>query len=172
MKIQDFLADVKGSRIVALRTKTEVKLLVNSKDKTSKSKEEFPQGVSKIAVRNGFIGTNYENVVNNKIVREADENAEVPYFDAQALWGGKGESVDRFLARHVGTGELYLKFLPKMQDGLNVTRSIYIDNSTGQEVDKEKVEKYISSSKPSASGVNWQVIKLANVIGVGEINFE
>ena len=165
MKLNDFLAGVVGARIVSLKTKTDVKLLAASKAK-------FPKGISKIASRNGTIGAKYQNAVNNKMAGEFEgEISELPFFEAESLWKGKGRSVDNFLVEHTGTGDRYLKFLPKLDnDGFNRTESIYVDNATGEEISKADFEEFLpKSSTGSFHGVNWQVIKTANVIGIGQV---
>lgn len=163
MKIHDVLAKIDSAKIVSLRTKTQCKLL-------AKSKVEFPQGVTKISLRNGIIGASYENAVNNKLEREG----ELPDFKAESLWKGRGRRVSKFIVQHMDTQKQYLAFLPKTNaDGHNITKSIYIDNATGLEVPYNNVEKYIPSYGYSSSVVNWQVIELSNVIGLksGDIEF-
>lgn len=164
MKLNDFLAGVVGAKIVSLKTKTEVKLLAAGKAK-------FPKGISKIASRNGMIGAKYQNAVNNKIAGEFEgEIDNLPHFEAESLWKGKGRSVDNFLVEHSETKERYLKFLPKLDsDGFNRTESIYIDNATGLEICKEDFAEFLPKQNSTPfHGVNWQVIKTTNVIGFGQ----
>jgi len=165
MKLNDFLAGVVGARIVSLKTKTDVKLLAASKAK-------FPKGISKIASRNGTIGAKYQNAVNNKIAGEFEgEISELPFFEAESLWKGKGRNVDNFLVEHSETKEKYLKFLPKQDsEGFNRTESIYVDNATGLEICKDDFAEFLPKQNSTPfHGVNWQVIKTANVIGIGQV---
>ena len=166
MKLNDFLAGVVGAKIVSLKTKTDVKLL-------AAGKARFPKGISKIASRNGTIGAKYQNAVNNKMASKlspSDSVEDLPFFEAESLWKGKGRSVDNFLVEHSETGERYLKFLPKLDnDGFNRTESIYINNATGEEIVKADFEALLTPpSRGSFNGVNWQVIKTTNVIGFGQ----
>jgi hypothetical protein len=165
MKLNDFLAGVVGARIVSLRTKTDVKLLASSRTK-------FPKGISKIASRNGTIGAKYQNAVNNKMAGEFEgEISELPFFEAESLWKGKGRNVDNFLVEHSETRERYLKFLPKQDaEGFNRTESIYIDNATGVEISKADFEEFLPKQNSTPfHGVNWQVLKLSSVIGINKI---
>lgn len=159
--LQNFLDKINGARIVSLRTKTPVKLL-------AAGKTAFPAGISKIAVRNGILGTDYSSVTNRAIARNAPENSEIPEFQAESLWKGKGKNVSKFLVEHVDTKKQYLKFLPKISDGHNVTKSIFIDNATGKEISKEDFEEYMpkQSSGQNFAGVAWQVIALENVVDI------
>lgn len=167
VKLNDFLAGVVGARIVSLRTKTDVKLLASSRTK-------FPKGISKIASRNGTIGAKYQNAVNNRLASDFPEDKniqELPFFEAESLWKGKGRNVDNFLVEHSETRERYLKFLPKLDnDGFNRTESIYVDNATGEEISKADFEEFLPKQNSTPfHGVNWQVIKTANVIGIGQV---
>ena len=164
MKLNDFLAGVVGAKIVSLNTKTDVKMLASSKSR-------FPKGISKIASRNGMIGAKYSNAVNNKIAANFEgEIDNLPHFEAESLWKGKGRNVDSFLVEHSETKERYLKFLPKLDsDGFNRTESIYVDNATGLEICKEDFAEFLPKQNSTPfHGVNWQVIKTTNVIGFGQ----
>jgi hypothetical protein len=160
--LQNFLGQINGARIVSLKTKTPVKLL-------AAAKTVFPAGISKIAVRNGILGTDYTSVTNRALARNAPENSDVPEFQAESLWKGKGKNVSKFLVEHVDTGKQYLKFLPKISsEGHNVTKSIFIDNATGKEISKEKFDAYMpkQSSGQNFAGVAWQVVDINNIIDI------
>lgn len=162
MNIDSYLAGVKGSKIVSLQTKTDVKLLAASKTK-------FPKGISKLATRNGIIGAKYENSVNNKLAANFEGDIQdLPHFEAESLWKGKGKNIDNYLVGHVDTGKRYLKFLPKLDaDGFNRTESVYIDNATGQEISKEDFGEFLPKQSPAPfHGVKWQVVALENVISI------
>ena len=170
MLIKNFLETLNGPKIVSLKTKTQVRMLVASK-------EVFPMGVTKISVRNGIIGTDYSSVVNNKIFAEENpqtqEEAEaIPHFEAEALWKGKGKNVTKFICVHTEKNTEYLKFLPKMIGEKNVTKNIYIDNATGKNVEESEVNKFMGAKSNSPYGVNWQVVELCNVLGINEVSFE
>ena len=161
MKIERILENLNGAKIVSLRTKTAVKTKATAK-------MAFPKGVTKIATRNGIIGADYENVVNGRL----EKQGEVPDFDAQSLWNGKGRAIDRHIVEHAETGKRYLKFLPN-QDR---THSIYIDNATGLEIDFEAIKPYMPAFRePTNQGtekpVFWQTIELDNILSLtsGEI---
>lgn len=170
MSINKFLANLNGAKIVSLRTKTDVKMLAASRQK-------FPKGISKIAVRNGIIGASYENAVNNQLEREE----KLPEFQAESLWKGKGRSVSSFLVEHCETKEQYLKFLPKTNSiGNNITKSIYVDNATGLEIEQSEFSEFMPKGGYSVSNVQgtekeikWQVIAIKNVIGIkcGELEY-
>lgn len=165
MKLNDYLMGITGAKIVSLRTKTDVKLLASGKAR-------FPKGISKLASRNGTIGAKYQNAVNNKMAANFEgEIDNLPHFEAESLWKGKGRNVDNFLVEHSETKEKYLKFLPKQDaEGFNRTESIYINNATGEEIVKADFEEFLpKSSTGSFHGVNWQVIKASNVIGFGQV---
>lgn len=162
MNIHETIASLESAKIVSIRTKTPLKMLAASKLK-------FPKGVSKISVRNGIVGASYENAVNNQLQR----HSEIPDFRAESLWKGKGRRISKFLVEHTETHEQYLSFLPRTINGVNVTKSIYVDNNTGLEIDFSEVSSYMPPYRENSSGVNWQVIKLDNIIGIkcGEIEF-
>lgn len=167
MKLNDYLMGITGAKIVSLRTKTDVKLLASGKAK-------FPKGISKIASRNGTIGAKYQNAVNNRLASDFPEDKniqELPFFEAESLWKGKGRNVDNFLVEHSETRERYLKFLPKQDaEGFNRTESIYIDNATGVEISKADFEEFLPKQNSTPfHGVAWQVLKLSSVIGINKI---
>lgn len=164
MKLNDYLMGITGAKIVSLKTKTDVKLLASGKAK-------FPKGISKLASRNGMIGAKYSNAVNNKMAANFEgEIDNLPHFEAESLWKGKGRNVDNFLVEHSETRERYLKFLPKLDaEGFNRTESIYVDNATGLEICKEDFAEFLPKQNSTPfHGVAWQVIRCTNVIGVGQ----
>ena len=68
LSIKEALAKIfeagQGARIVSIVTETELKLL--KKGRESKIPCPFTLGVRRKAKRNGFIGANYSNAVNNQ----------------------------------------------------------------------------------------------------------
>lgn len=166
MLIKNFLETLNGPKIVSLKTKTQVRMLVASK-------EVFPMGVTKISTRLGIIGANYENAVNNSVAKNFEGDIEnLPHFEAESLWKGKGKNVTKFICVHTEKNTEYLKFLPKMIGEKNVTKSIYVDNATGKNVEESEVNKFMGAKSNSPYGVNWQVVELCNVLGINDITFE
>lgn len=155
MGIEQVLDKVSGAKIVSLRTKTEVKML-------ARGKLTFPKGVTKISHRNGIIGASYENCVNNQLTREGQEAV----FESKKLWNGKGRTVSKFIVEHTETGKRYIKFLPNPER----TESIYVDNSTGLELDYEVVKPYLPAFKEPNQGTEkpifWLTVELDNILGL------
>lgn len=169
VKLNDYLAQINGARIISLRTKTQEKLL-------AASRAEFPDGISKICRTVGMLGVNYENAANNILAKEflGDDISELPHFTPEAQWKGAGERVNKFFIRHKVSGELYLKFMPKLVNGFEQqTDKIYIDNATGLEVTKEAFEKYKGKQSPRSPGKPcWRTITAANILGIGDTDIE
>ena len=164
--LNDLLEEIKGSRIVSLRTKTTQPL--NVKSRVDKKPNPYTQGVSKISVRNCIIGADYANSFNNKLAK----NDEVGDFVPEAQWGGKGRRVSKFTIAHTVTGQEYLAILPKVDaENHNITKSVYIDNATGNEVDVNLLREFMPPKKEAF--LNWQVIKIDNIIGLksGELEY-
>jgi hypothetical protein len=94
------------------------------------------------------IGTNYESIVQRR--------TDSPDFKAEAIWGGKGEHVNRYLVRHTETGELYLKF-----SGVNLQACSpeYLVGNTV--IDSEQVKPYLYAK--SSNVANWFMPKVSSV---------
>lgn len=107
--------------------------------------------VSRICRRNGFVGGDYESIVNNKQEREGGERD----FEAEPLpWG---RHVSRFFIAH--NGALYLKFFSRRAG----VEGVDLWLADGKAVPEEAVQPFLSAHKESASGVAWRAIKLDNV---------
>lgn len=170
--IQEVLAQISGSRIVRLRTKTQVKM--NVKSRVDGTPNPYKKGVSKIAARNCIIGADYSNAVNNQLARED----KVGDFQPEKLWKGKGRRVSKFMVEHSETLEQYLAILPKTDgENNNITESVYIDNDSGLEIDVKTLKDFLppykeSDNQGTEKAVHWQVIKLENIIGLKSGEFE
>jgi len=90
------------------------------------------RGVQKIAVRHGFLGTDYASCVDRQREREqrpTNDRGAIELFQVEKLWNGAGEQLpgNRHFVRHKTTGKLYLKWFPLRdqyvvyQDAKNVT---------------------------------------------------
>ena len=171
--LNDLLSQISGSKICSLRTKTALK--TNKKSRTDGTPFPYSQGISKLSVRNVIIGADYSNAVNNQLAREE----KVGDFTPENLWKGKGRRVSKFTVEHTESGEKYLCILPKTDsENCNVTKSIYIDNATGNEVEFSSLKDFLppyneTESQGTDKVVHWQVIKLENVIGLksGELEY-
>lgn len=171
--LNELLAQISGARICQLRTSTPVKM--NVKSRVDKSPNPFKNGVTKLAVRNVVLGADYSNAVNNQLAREE----KVGDFTPENLWKGRGRKISKFLVEHTDTGEQYLAVLPKTDsENCNVTKSVYIDNETGAEIEANLLKDFLPEYKESENQgtdkvVHWQVLKLSNVIGLksGELEY-
>jgi hypothetical protein len=162
-----------SSRICQLRTKTPVKL--NKKNRVTGAPCPYVDGITKLAVRNVILNCEYKNAVNNQLVREE----KVADFVPEQLWKGKGRRVSKMIFEHIETHQQYLAVLPKTDgEGFNITKSVYIDNSTGSEIDKNELTDYMPPKNNSTQGtdkpINWELIKLENILGLksGDLIYE
>lgn len=171
--LNDLLAQFNGAKICQLRTKTQLK--ANKKSRVDGTPFPYSKGVSKLAVRNVIVGTDYSNVVNNQLAREN----KVGDFTPEQLWKGKGRRVSKFTVEHVDTKEQYLAVLPKTDaENHNVTKSVYVDNETGLEVDFSSLKDFLppyneSDNQGTDKTVHWQVINVNNIMGLkcGELEY-
>jgi len=100
---------------------------------------------------NVTFGANYANSVNRRWAEATNGEIE-DYFEAAALWRGKGERVNKYMARHTIHGDLYLvyqlrtdangKALPKVVDE-------YRTSDTGEVVSLEQLAPYLPPKSPS-----------------------
>lgn len=172
--LNELLSQINGARICQLRTKTEVK--ANKKSRVDGSPFPFSKGVSKLAVRNVVLGSDYSSVVNNRLQKEE----KVADFVPEQLFKGKGRRISKFLCEHIETKEQYLSVLPNTDgQNCNLTKSVYIDNETGNEIDPAILLPYLPPYKEMESQgtdkvVHWQLIKLNNILGIksGNLIFE
>lgn len=172
--LDDLLSQINGSRIVQLRTKTQE--VLNKKSRVDSRPNPYTQGVSKLAVRNVIIGTDYSNVVNNQLAKEEKIGDFVP----EAQWRGKGRRISKFLVEHTESHKKYLAILPKTdKNNFSITKSVYVDNATGLEIDSNllkefKAPKYDSENQGTDKIVRWQVIEVNNIVGLksGTLIFE
>jgi hypothetical protein len=173
MDLKSVLQSISGSRIVSLRTKTQVKL--NKKSRVTGAACPYVDGVSKLSVKNCIIGTDYANSVNNQLARED----KIGDFQPEKLWKGKGRRISKFLVEHTESGQNYLAILPKTDaNNCNITKSVYVNNTTGLEINPENLKDFLppyneSSSQGTEKTIHWEVIKLENILGLksGEIDW-
>ena len=172
--LNNLLEQIKGARICSLRTKTPVR--ANKKSRVDGSPFPFKDGVSKLSVRNIILGTDYSSVVNNRLQKEE----KIADFVPQQLFRGKGRKITKFICEHTETKEQYLSVLPKTDsDNCNITKSVYVDNETGLEVDFSSLKDFLpeyseNSSQGTDKTVRWQLIKLDNILSLksGDLLYE
>lgn len=125
------------------------------------------------AKRLGFIGSDYESVVNRQRCREADEGTVPEPFVAESLWGGNGEHVTKTICRHKISGKEYLAFLPRQKQAGDVVNSWtrYNHAVTGQEIDAKAFDDFWpNNDSEGRQGVEikreWRVIELENIVEI------
>jgi hypothetical protein len=152
--------------------------------------EVFPTGIHHVLRQQIMLATNYAAAVDRQ--RESETTAymdklpappkfldplptpEVPKFEPEELWGGKGERDERFpkiVARHKETGMRYLCYRP--HDGKPLLSEWY-DVATGRKLDKEaELTDFLPPPKPDFSKaqgtekmIPWQVCKLGNILSL------
>lgn len=162
--------DMKGASFVSLVTATTPKLLSKGK-KTKQPRPASLNGLRRHAVRNGMIGANYENVVNNQRAREGNEKT----FDAHALWNGKGKHVNPFIVEHVGTSKKYLAFYPKHDDGdVKVSQSSWfvgVNEVNIEDIAEFLPEPSVSSRQETETNIPWRVVAIDSILSM-KINGE
>lgn len=130
------------------------------------------RGVVRRARRNGFIGPDYESVVNRQRLRESrsGDDRQFPLFKASKLWNGRGRRVksNRHLVEHTVSGELYLVFFPQ-----RVLDSRYEYADTGRKIPDRRITPWLRSSKPKPSPhqgtkkpIAWQCIRLDSLLSI------
>ena len=99
-----------GAVIVAMTTRTEPPLLKKARNDGRSVDDHFPCGVLKLARGSFMLANRYRDNVRSQRRREGHPRPES--FRSGKLWGGAGERLGRFLARHVETGRLYVVARP------------------------------------------------------------
>lgn len=135
--------------------------------------------VTKIGWRNVFIGADYESVVNRQQIREGGEGD----FEAQALWNGHGERVNRYLARNTNENSksfnrLYLAVKTPNQREFPLEPAIshvnYVWKETGENLTADEIaelkewfpEKDVETTQANQGverPVFWNTIELCNI---------
>lgn len=158
------LEQLRGSKILTIKTRTIVDLLKKSRT----TGEICPyQIVERICERNGIIGVNYENAVNNQRKREEIEEE----FKAESLWNGKGYHVSPYLVGHIEKPEeRYLAFMAKNVDNLPLVMND-IWYADGKEIDPSELKDFLkqtgdSKRQQTEKKIIWRTINVKNVIGV------
>lgn len=151
-----------GVRIVSLFTATEVPL--RAKSKVTGERCEIGS-VVRHCWRNGMIGANYSNAVNNQREREGIEDE----FNPLLLWNGKGRYVEgsKRIVEHTEKGTKYLAFYPKSVDNCPIVADdkYYAD---GIEVSKDEIEEFLKDSGTSErqgteKKIFWRTIGLDSI---------
>lgn len=159
-----FLKDFSGASFVSLVTQTTPKMRIEG------AKGEINSNfgmVTRTAVRNGMIGAQYENVVNNR--REKEGNS-AP-FESFSLWSGKGKHLSACLVEHTGTKKQYLVFYPRSDASGNAVVQEDAWTIDGKEVSKESVVPFlVTSRKSERQGVErtvaWRTIALESIVSM------
>lgn len=124
---------VKGTTAVSVVSETAVRMV--KKHRETKEVNPFI-GAIKRQKKNGLIGFDYQNSVNNQAEREDKEEREAK----SRTWGILSES--RLFVHHKGASYLQLKLQ-------SVTDTVYLLN--GVEISEESLKPYLSSSSPSST---------------------
>jgi hypothetical protein len=105
-----------------------------------------------------------------------DANGNVPYFVAEALWKGRGQRVNHYMARHTETGEEYLVYLQAIRGDRNISlrQEAYFHRFTGLPVKYEDFAPYLVSYAPSTKQhpelgnvlINARTIHIENVLSI------
>jgi hypothetical protein len=172
---KNWVVEMKGAMICTLETATILDM--NKTHRETKEPNPFFEKVIHRAIRNGMLNVDYENAVNNRRGQETADGEFMEEFNAEALWGGKGEHVCRGIARHKGTLEEYLVFYPRHDEkGDPTTKDIgyfLVDEITKEEtvIEKEVLLPYLK-----AKGVNkrqqvdrpvpWRTFKLDSLVSI------
>jgi hypothetical protein len=143
--------NVKGTTAVSILSETPVRMVKKHRE----TKEANPYlGAVKSQKKNGMIGFDYGNSVNNQAEREGKEQRETH----SRTWGILSDS--RLFVHHKGNSYLQVKVQ-------SVTDTVYMLN--GKEISAEDIKPYLSASKPSSTqaDLDKQVIindiKMVNV---------
>ena len=143
--------NVKGTTMVSLVTETPVRMLKKHRD----TGEPNPYlGATKIQKKNGIIGFDYGNSVNNQAERED----KVHRMSKRRTWGTLSDN--RIWVYH--KGEVYLQV--KIQ---SVADTKYMLD--GIEVDYEKIRQYMSERKKSSTQDDLEKAIIVNDIKIRNI---
>lgn len=127
-------------------------------------------GVIRLAERNGFIGADYQSVVNRQRLREitpTDRRGRVIEFRADKLWNGAGRHVrgNRHLVEHIPTGRLYLVFYPQrtIRDAWQTAEGKPLDPA---ELKPWLIESSGSQRQETEKQIEWRLIGLDNLVSI------
>ena len=167
------LENFTGASFVSIVTETEPKM--NVKSRLTKEPNPYIGRVKRVAVRGGMIGADYSNAVQNRRVAEDHPGAmDGQEFRAEALWNGKGEHVNgsKCLARHKGTGALYLVFYPRQDSEGDVVVKESEWLCDGQPIEVSALASYLppvregSPRQETERPVAWRTIALENITSI------
>ena len=156
-QLSGWLNDHAGqNRICCITSLTPVKMVV--KDRITKQPNPYMMSgksiVDHLQERLVDFGAEYEASINRGWANNpnmVDADGFVPYFAAAALWQGRGERINNYMARHKETGEEYIVYLQAIRSGRNISlrQEMYLNRFTGQPIDKETITPYMVGSTPS-----------------------
>ena len=148
---QHIEASVKGTTAVSIMAETPVRMV--KKHRETKEPNPF-LGAVKQQKKNGLIGFDYENSVNNQAAREGKEEREAK----ARTWGVLSDS--RLFVHHKGQSYLQVKVQ-------TTTDTVYMLN--GETISYEDVKPYLSSTGTSSTQADLDKeiivndIKMANI---------
>jgi len=175
------------NRICTVTTLTPAKMVV--KHRETKVPNPFMVGgesiVDHLQERLVNFGADYEAAVNRvwgKNPGMVDEEGFIPYFAAAALWHGKGERVNNYMARHKETGEEYLVYLQAIRGERNISlrQEAWVNRLTGAPVQYGDVAPYLTggghSKKQRLEEGNVEIaprtIHIENVLSIRSFDLE
>lgn len=140
------LSGGKGGRFVTLTTRTMPRM--------KKTGNPYFGRVERVAKRNGQIGVDYQNSVNNQLGREGKDTD----FEAYPLpWG---EHHNAYFVAH--KGNFYLKYKPK-----STLADIWVDTETGEELSVDKLQEFLPKQSESRQGtdneIQWRTIAVDSI---------
>jgi hypothetical protein len=151
-QLRSFLNEHAGqNRICTVTSLTPAKMVV--KHRETKAPNPFMvQGesiVDHLQERLVNFGADYAKAVNRVWAgNEAmiDEEGFIPYFVAEALWRGKGERINNYMAKHKETGEEYLVYLQAIRGERNISlrQEAWVNRLTGAPVQYADIAPYLS----------------------------
>lgn len=143
--IREFLDARKGCTFIALYAITEPKM--------NKTGNPYFGNVVHIWGRNVTFGANYANSVNRRWAEAGHDFGDgLDYFQAEALWRGKGERINSYMARHTVHGQEYLVYQLRTDKEGQVFPPLFDEYrlaDTGQVIQKGDIEQWLPKKAPS-----------------------
>jgi hypothetical protein len=158
-QLSDWLKEHAGqNRICSITTLTPVRMV--AKHRETKQSNPFWEGNGKGTIdhlqeRLTSFGADYAKAVNRVWANNPDMiDAEgfTPYFAAAALWHGKGERINNYMARHKETNDEYLVYLQALRGDRNISlrQQQWQNRYTGEVVSYDDIAPYFAAvSAPS-----------------------